>query len=195
VPLHFGPYGSVFVVFQPSANAQPTPAANYKEYLTVQTLTGPWLVSFDPQWGGPEEIVFPELLDWSQHEQEGVRFYSGAAVYKKSFQLEKPLQAGREYRLDLGRVEDVGIAKVTLNGKDLGILWTPPFQADISSVLKNGVNLLEVEVVNSWRNRLIGDRDLPPDQRRTKTNIAVRRDWRLEPSGLLGPVTVLIEKN
>jgi len=123
-----------------------------------------------------------------------VRFYSGAAVYKKSFQLEKPLQPGREYRLDLGRVEDVGIAKVTLNGKELGILWTPPFQADITSVLKNGVNVLEVEVVNSWRNRLIGDRDLPPDQRRTKTNITVRRDWRLEPSGLLGPVTVLAEK-
>ncbi|HOQ05820.1 MAG TPA: glycosyl hydrolase [Anaerohalosphaeraceae bacterium] len=194
VTLRLGPYGSIFVVFQPTASAQPAPAANYKEYLTVQTLTGPWLVSFDPHWGGPEEIVFPDLLDWSQHEQEGVRFYSGAAVYKKSFQLEKPLQAGREYRLDLGRVEDVGIAKVMLNGKDLGILWTPPFQADISAVLKNGVNVLEVEVVNSWRNRLIGDRNLPPDQRRTKTNITVRRDWGLEPSGLLGPVAVLIEK-
>jgi len=80
---------------------------------------------------------------------------------------------------------------VTLNGKNMGILWTPPFRAEITSTLKSGVNFLEVEVVNSWRNRLIGDRDLPLEQRLTKTNIVVRPDWQIEPSGMLGPVVIL----
>lgn len=193
VPLRFGPYGSMFIVFRPASSRAQSVQTNYKDYQPLQTLTGPWQVSFDPNWGGPEEIVFPELLDWSEHQDDGIRFYSGTAVYRKSFQLEKPLQPGREYRLDLGRIEDVGIAEVTLNGKEIGILWTPPFQADITGVLRDGVNLLEVRVVNSWRNRLIGDRDLPPDQRRTRTNITVRRDWKLQPSGLLGPAVILTE--
>lgn len=193
VPLRFGPYGSVFVVFRPASSAAQSAQAEDNDVQTLQTLTGPWLVSFDPKWGGPETIVFPELLDWTAHEEDGVRFYSGTAVYQKSFQLEKPLEPGRTYRLDLGRIEDVGIAKVTLNGRDLGILWTPPFQTDITSVLKDGVNVLQVEVVNSWRNRLIGDRTRPPDRRYTRTNIAVRRDWTLQPSGLLGPVTILTD--
>ncbi|HRU15514.1 MAG TPA: glycosyl hydrolase [Anaerohalosphaeraceae bacterium] len=194
LPLRLSPYGSLFVVFRkPSADA-PAAAANYKDYRPVQTVGGSWLVRFDPRWGGPAEILFPRLLDWTEHELPAVRYYSGTARYQKSFHLEVPLRSGCEYWLDLGRVEDVGIAKVTLNGEDLGILWTPPFRAEITSILKNGVNFLEVEVVNSWRNRLIGDRDLPPEQRLTKTNIVVRPDWRLEPSGLLGPVVILEEK-
>lgn len=193
VPLRFGPCGSIFVVFRPAAQPTPTVASHDKDFRPLQTLTGSWLVSFDPKWGGPVEIVFPELLDWTEHERQEVRFYSGHARYQKSFQLEKPLEAGREYRLDLGRIEDIGIAEITLNGRNLGILWTPPFQTDVTSVLKDGVNVLEVEVANSWRNRLIGDRDLPLDRPFTRTNITVRRDWKLEPSGLLGPVTILIE--
>jgi len=93
--------------------------------------------------------------------------------------------------LDLGRVEDTGIARVVLNGRDLGVVWTKPFRVEVSSVLRAGANHLQVEVINSWRNRLIGDRRLPASQRRTATNIAVREDWELASSGLLGPIRLL----
>lgn len=194
ISLQLNPYGSVFVVFTNQSSTAKAPAANYKQYSLVQTLAGPWQVSFDPCWGGPSLVQFDDLIDWTQHPDPAVKFYSGTAVYKMIFTMGKPIQPQREYRLDLGRVEDVGIAKVTLNGQDLGILWTPPFQVEITKALKAGENVLEVKVVNSWRNRLIGDKDLPQEKRLTKTNIAVCNDWKIQESGLLGPVQILTEK-
>jgi len=49
-----------------------------------------------------------------------------------------------------------------------------------------------VKVVNLWANRIIGDAALPPEKRRTRTNITrLTKDTPLEPSGLLGPVRLL----
>ena len=70
------------------------------------------------------------------------------------------------------------------------MVWRPPFRVDVTKAVKQGENQLEVMVVNSWRNRLIGDRELPEDKRLTRTNINVTKDWKLEPSGLLGPVSL-----
>jgi hypothetical protein len=92
--------------------------------------------------------------------------------------------------LGLGDIRDIGIARVRLNGKDLGITWTPPFRVDIPDALKPSGNLLEVEVINSWRNRLLGDRDRAANERFTKTNITIGKDWSLLDSGLLGPVQI-----
>ena len=120
------------------------------------------------------------------------RVTGGKAVYGHIFDM--PARASKEsaeIMLDLGRVEDTGIARVVLNGRNLGVVWTKPFRVEISSAIKTGANHLEVQVVNSWRNRLIGDRGLPASQRRTATNITIREDWKLASSGLLGPVRLL----
>ena len=93
--------------------------------------------------------------------------------------------------LDLGTVKDVGIARVKLNGKDLGILWCPPFRVPITDLLKPSGNELEIAVVNSWRNRLVGDRGKPQNERITKTNVTIKPEWPLLESGLLGPVRVM----
>ena len=97
--------------------------------------------------------------------------------------------------LELGSVKDVGIARVALNGKDLGIVWLPPFRVDMSRAVQPGENQLEVMVVNSWHNRVMGDDALPGDQRVTRTNIRVKKEgrfkWTLEESGLLGPVRIV----
>ncbi|MBS1565568.1 MAG: hypothetical protein JST39_14355, partial [Bacteroidetes bacterium] len=95
--------------------------------------------------------------------------------------------AGPVY-LDLGVVKN--IARVMLNGKSLGIVWTAPWQVDVSSALKTGTNNLEIEVINLWPNRLIGDAGLPIEKRLTNTNIPFKKDMPLLPSGLLGPVTL-----
>lgn len=196
IPLRFTPYGSVFVVFADRTEKMSSEngVVNYKDYQPIQTINGPWQVSFDPKWGGPASVQFAELTDWAAHSNQAVKYYSGKAAYNNTFDFPQKVETGKEYWLDLGRVEDVGIAKVTLNGQDLGIVWTKPFRVDISNALKQGGNTLEVDVVNSWRNRLIGDRNKPADQRLTNTNIAVRRDWPLETSGLLGPVQILREQ-
>jgi hypothetical protein len=92
--------------------------------------------------------------------------------------------------LDLGNLRE--LAEVRLNGKSCGITWTPPFRVDVTDAIKRGTNKLEVEVVNFWPNRIIGDAHLPPEQRRTKTNIRkLTRDTKLMESGLFGPVVLL----
>lgn len=84
----------------------------------------------------------------------------------------------------------MGIASVKLNGKDIGITWTKPFRVEMTDVLRAGQNQLQITVVNSWQNRLIGDRGKPQEERFTKTNITIRDDWKLRGSGLLGPVEI-----
>lgn len=108
--------------------------------------------------------------------------------------IESQLNQKDSYMLDLGDVKDIGIASIRLNGKDLGVVWTRPFRVDISGVLKAGRNELEIDVINSWRNRLLADNKLPVNERLTRTNIRVKRDWRPLDSGLLGPVQIFCQK-
>jgi hypothetical protein len=165
----------------------------------VQTIDGPWEVSFDPAWGGPQSEQFETLISWTDHPDPGIQAYSGKATYTKLFSCNLQLDESATnrngvkdlYLLDLGDVKDSGIASVRLNGKDLGIVWTKPFRVDISSALRAGRNELEIDVINSWRNRLLADSKLPADERLTKTNIQVKRDWRPLEAGLLGPVQIL----
>lgn len=189
IPLEFNPYGSVFVVFRkPMPKSPKIEGTNFVQYQEKQILNNTWQVYFDPKWGGTNWTTFDKLYDWTERPEEGIKYYSGTAIYKTQFDVSN-LQ-NNEY-LDLGEVKDVGIAKVKLNGKDLGILWCPPFSVSVKGLLKEKGNELEIEIVNTWRNRLIGDREKPANERFTKTNITIKPDWKLMPSGLLGPVRLL----
>ena len=128
-----------------------------------QAVGGPWDVSFDPKWGGPANVTFEELADWSKRPEDGIKYYSGAATYRTTFQSSRPDPKFKTY-LDLGRV--AVMAEVKLNGKDLGILWKPPYRVDVTDALKNGENTLEIKAVNLWINRMIGDEQLPDDSDR-----------------------------
>ena len=130
------------------------------ELPAPQPIAGSWQVGFDPQWGGPAQIVFDHLEDWSQRSEPGIKHYSGMASYRTTFTA-APIKAGQAVILDLGRV--AVMAQVTLNGQPLGILWKPPFRVEVTAALRPGDNTLEVAVVNLWVNRLIGDEQLPAD--------------------------------
>jgi len=136
-------------------------------------------------------VRFDRLTSWTTRPEEGVRFYSGKAHYRTQFDFSAPPARTGRLVLDLGDIRDVGVARVTLNGKHLGIVWSPPFRVDVTEALKTRGNVLEVEVANSWRNRLVGDRDLPEAGRLTRTNITIRKEWTLLDAGLLGPVQIL----
>jgi hypothetical protein len=193
MPLAFEPYGSTFVIFGTAiaTDAQGSAEKNSPDYHVAATLEGAWSVAFDPAWGGPEAVEFETLASWTERPEEGVRHYSGTAAYRKTFALAKELtDAGGRLALDLGEVREM--AEVTLNGQTLGVLWTKPFRADITSAARAGENTLEIKIVNNWPNRLIGDAALPVEARRTKTNIAgFKADTPLTTSGLLGPVRVM----
>jgi hypothetical protein len=195
LPLLFPPYGSLFVVFkrQVSVKTQGTMPGNFAKSRAVQTIDGPWNVRFDPAWGGPGQVVFEDLISWTRSSDKGIRFYSGTATYENTFTFAN-MNSAKRYWLDLGEIRDVGIAKVWLNEEDLGTIWTKPFSVEVTEALKSGHNKIRIDVVNCWRNRLIGDRDIPLEQRYTRTNITVRKDWQVLESGLLGPVRILQEK-
>jgi hypothetical protein len=193
MPLHFAPCGSWFVVFREPASAHPTTAkSNEGELKSFADISGPWTVHFDPQWGGPASVQFDSLASWTARPEPGIKYYSGTATYDKTFNLPQSAIGKRQSNiyLDLGDVHE--LAGVKLNGQSCGIVWCPPWRVDVTDAVKAGENKLEVEVVNFWPNRIIGDASLPPDQRFTRTNIRnLTSQTPLMESGLLGPVRLL----
>jgi hypothetical protein len=191
VPLEFAPFQSFFIVFPKTAahraKQEAGTPANFLSLSPERELTGPWTVKFDPAWGGPASVEFAELEDWTQRPEHGIRHYSGTATYQKRFDLDQAPR-GRLF-LDLGTVKN--IAEVRLNGRALGVVWTAPWRIEITEAVRPTDNLLEIDVVNLWPNRLIADAALPRDQRLTSTNIPIKPDTPLLPSGLLGPVVLL----
>ena len=188
IPMEFGPCGSYFVVFKEPISAQNS-ASNWPVYKAVQQIEGAWELSFDKKWGGPESVVFEQLRDWSQHEHPSIKYYSGTATYRKIFDLDA-WSGSDELYLDLGKVHE--LARLRLNGVDLGVAWTKPYRVNITSHVKAKGNKLEIEVVNLWPNRLIGDAFLPEEERYTQTNIRkFTKATQLLPSGLIGPVQIM----
>ncbi len=191
LPLELPPGGSLFVVFRKPipADRSGTAQRNFPLLQKVQEIGGPWAVRFDPKWGGPPSVVFDKLDDWTRRPEEGIRYYSGKATYEKQFDLNSAA-AGRPSKifLDLGAVKS--LAQVRLNGKDLGVVWTAPWRVERHGALRPAGNRLEIDVVNLWPNRIIGDAALSPEQRYTKTNVSYPKDQPLLSSGLIGPVTL-----
>jgi hypothetical protein len=178
-----------------------------------QPIDGSWQVTFPPGGGAPPQITLPRLESWSQSTVPGVNYFSGTAVYRTTFTLDpERLAAGSGLYLDLGQVDVM--ARVTLNGRDLGTLWKPPYRVDIAGAAQPGENRLEVDVTNLWINRMIGDEHLPEDSVRKGGDIQAWPDWLLQDkpsptgrytfttwrlwnknsplqeSGLIGPVTL-----
>ena len=180
-------------------------------------LSGPWQLSFPPKWGAPAEITLDKLISWTRHADPGVKYFSGTATYRKQFQYKKDTRNGK-IELDLGALKN--LAEVRLNGKNLGVLWKPPFRVEVTHAICSGSNDLEVRVTNLWVNRLIGDEQLPEDRQWDGLSLKAWPQWLLDgkpsptgrftfttwhhwnkgdqplESGLLGPVILqTIQKN
>ncbi|MFA6449502.1 MAG: glycosyl hydrolase [bacterium] len=184
IPLRFDPYESYFVVFRKS-DRQAESEKNFPTFKTSLEIGGPWDVSFDPAWGGPEKMTFDKLYDWSKRPEDGIRYYSGAATYRTSF------DGNIGQFVSLGNVAN--IASLKLNGAELGVVWSSPWRVAIpAGLLRVRDNRLEIVVANLWANRLIGDAALPDEQRLTwTTNRPYKKNSPLLESGLLGPVRLL----
>ena len=191
VPVQLEPLESAFIVFRKDA-ASATGTLNYPDYQTVADLNNAtWNIEFEASRRGPQAITVDSLFDWSQHPDKNMANYSGKAVYTTEFDLAEVPQT--ETYVDLGKV--MVMAKVKVNGQYAGGAWTYPYRVDITPLLQAGKNTLEVEVVSTWRNRLIGDAALAPEQRVTSVNFDIVTPGEpLQSSGLLGPVKIIAEK-
>lgn len=191
VPVQLEPLESAFIVFRKDT-VPATATLNYPDYQTVADLdNATWNIEFEASRRGPQAITVDSLFDWSQHPDKNMANYSGKAVYTTEFDLAEVPQT--ETYVDLGKV--MVMAKVKVNGQYAGGAWTYPYRVDITPLLQAGKNTLEVEVVSTWRNRLIGDAALAPEQRVTSVNFDIVTPGEpLQSSGLLGPVKIIAEK-
>ncbi len=177
-------------------------------------VVGPWELKFPPNWGAPAQVSLAQLSSWTENSESGVKYFSGTATYVKELEIPAGMFTGGNLLwLNLGEVKN--IAEVFVNGKPLGILWKPPFRANITGAARPGKNKLEIKVTNLWPNRLIGEEQLPPDCEWSRDmTLKEWPQWLLEgkpsptgritfstyhlwkkddkplPSGLLGPVTI-----
>jgi hypothetical protein len=187
--LELPAYGSAFVVLR-----KPTTKGivkNIDDEFRVDTIKNSWTVTFDSTKGGPAKpVVFEKLTDWSTDENSAIKYYSGTAVYTTTFDNKVKMYAGQRFKLDVNKVAN--LAKVYVNGIDCGVVWTAPYQLDVSKAMRPGKNDIRIEVTNTWFNRLKGDLLLPEKERITWTNAPFwTKDKPLLPAGLLGPVEII----
>lgn len=190
VPLKLHPYESAFIVFrQPAQKPEGTDLQlNYPAPQILVRLNTLWKVSFEAKRRGPATPqTFTRLEDITKNENFDISHYSGTIWYETDFALKKKPDGDLYLNLN-----DVGVmAKVKINGQYAGGVWTAPYRVNITNLVKNGKNKVEVEVVTTWMNRLIGDSGLPQQERKTWTPCNI---WKptdaLQKSGLIGPVCI-----
>lgn len=213
IPITFNPHQSFFIVFSKhKLSGKSVDEENFPSQKELLTLKGSWDVSFDPKWGGPKNIAFAELKDWSLSSDEGIKYYSGIANYSKKFTLTNLPTDLKNQRLllDLGEVKNM--ATIKINGKYVGTVWTGN-ALDITSFVSKENNTIEIAVANLWPNRLIGDQALLDDGHKggkwpnwllkgekrpsDRLSFVAYQHYKvgdaLLKSGLLGPVKILIK--
>lgn len=192
VKMHFTPDDAQFVLFEEDTAIRESSIPSYGLEEAAQ-ICGPWKVSFQQGRGAPESAVFDRIRPLNESGDPGIKYFSGTAVYSATFGFNPSDEEATVYLIDLGEVHDM--ARVTLNGTDLGLVWKKPFRVDCTGMLKPGTNTIEISVTNTWHNRIIGD--LQPDAKEQITYTTHKFydfDSPLYTSGLEGPITIFRSK-
>ncbi len=204
-------YKPLSLTYKTAKGKEKTVSAKVDSPVAVK---GKWDVAFQANRGAPEKAVFDELISWTEHNDNGIKYFSGTATYTKCVTFGRKPMEGEKVMFDLGNVKD--FAEVAVNGVKYPVLWKPPFCVDVTDALKkgNGTIDLVVKVTNRWANRLIGDDIMYEDDCEWKNGKAIVKipDWVKEgkksptgrntfttwkhwnktdallPSGLIGPV-------
>lgn len=164
IPIDFDDAQSFFIVFRNKITVHAAATTDFAISKPIMLLDSNWQVTFDSAWGGPPKPVqFETLTDWTTNNDDGIKYYSGTAIYSKTFTIPGTVLMHKQQKLflNLGKVNC--IARVFINDVDAGVVWTAPWKINIPVSLLKPVNKLKIEVTNVWSNRLIGDEQQPPD--------------------------------
>jgi alpha-L-rhamnosidase len=184
ISIELKPYESKFFIFR-------IPAMEQSFYF--ETKGNEKEIFFNDKWKlkikNQDTVTLNKLISLHQMKDSGFKHYSGSVFYTNTFKLDKT-QVNSNPLIQFNYIYN--IATVIVNGVNCGTLWTPPFTLDISKAIKPGINKIEIEVTNTWRNRLIGD-ELMPEKRQTWLNSPYKlKDKPLLPAGIVGDVKILI---
>lgn len=180
--LTLGAGESLFYIFSDNETTTNTAPTMMNADMQQPLTTGKWTVEFEEN---NKTVTSSTLFDWSQSDDDAIKYYSGHATYSTTFKAKK----NENIILDLGDVRD--IATVTVNGIECGTLWTAPYRTDITKALRKGNNELRITVVNTWANALLGNDLGTPPYSGIWTNAKFRREEKTPiPAGLIGPIKV-----
>ena len=198
VALELPQAGSCFVVFRKKGNASKTVENAEHDFLRSASVENQnseiknWTLSFPEGWGAPASMPLAELKAWKDLDVEDeAKAFSGSATYTTTFDVDE-LKPDMRFSLDLGRVGMIAV--VSVNGKKLRTLWTPPYRLDVTEAVRAGSNTLQIEVTSTWFNRLVYDAGQPEENRKTWTIGGPSQDMELRESGLMGPVMLTVKK-
>jgi hypothetical protein len=189
--------GEALIVLAGTQAKTTLPKWKYLEKSTGKVkLENTWNLSFTQ--GGPALPAakqLSKLISWTDLGDTTAVNFSGTGVYTSTFAL--PAKVTGEYVLELGQVDES--ARVWINGKDAGILWSIPFKARVGTLLKAGQNTIKVEVNNLMANRIRYMDQHKIEWRKYHEINFVNIDykpfdatnWKPMPSGLLGPVKLV----
>ena len=205
IELDLAPYESRVFVFGKGVAAPRPPGPPAAPAVT--DLSTNWTVTFP----GSKPQPLPALHSWADDESR--HYYSGQATYEKTVTV--PAPQGRQVYLNLGDGTPVAaeerragagmramfenavreVAVVYVNGKRAGSIWCPPYEVNITNLLRTGENAIRVVVANTALNLLA--KGPLPDYSALNAKYGERfqaqdmRSVRSEPSGLLGPVRLI----
>ncbi len=188
VPIVLEEYESAFIVFR--KKGKPVAGAkNFPETVKVYDIKSGWNVTFEGKLTNPSPVRLEKLTNLAASPVDNIKYFSGNMIYTTDFEYNNAVGKNEKIELDLGEVNM--LANVWVNDQYAGGAWTPPYRVDISEMLKQGTNTLRIDVVNTWVNRMIGDMNLPKEQRETWSGInPYHADSPLQKSGLIGPVSI-----
>ncbi|MEZ5043031.1 MAG: glycosyl hydrolase [Saprospiraceae bacterium] len=201
IDLVLDPLSSRFVVFKERSTGQNDAglardlqfgfSQNNAVFTTID-LTNDWEVSFDTAMGGPAIFKMKELTSWPEIDQDGIKYYAGTAAYSREFTIEEGLLL-RAANVHVAFEDVQEIARILVNGKDYGMIWTPPYTANITRYLQPGTNKITMQVTNTWNNRIVGDFKNPEGKSYTSTNARSKfeQNSSLLRSGLIGKAQII----
>ena len=183
--------GSYFVVFRKDNPEIPAKSAVEKQVIATIPLSQPWELKFPDGWGTPASLQISELKPWKDLDTSTeAKAFSGTVEYSSTFNIDNT--SGNRFILDLGKVDM--IAEIIINGEPVRTVWTTPYKADVTKAVRPGKNTLQVKVTSTWFNRLVYDAGQPESNRKTWVLRWPDKNEPLRESGLMGPVTLSIEK-
>ena len=176
---------SMFVVFRHDKEYR-QPA---KQVETTVPWTPQWTLTFPQSWTMEQTLTLDNLTPWNElNLSEEGRAFSGTAQYATVLDMDEVDESDR-YLIDLGKVEEIAVVQV--NGQVVDTLWTSPYRTEVGKYLREGKNIVNIEVTNTWFNRLAYDANLPENERRTWVIHGPKPGTPLRQSGLLGPVKLV----
>lgn len=182
VPLSFAPQQSYFIVFEKKTSKKLI-GSNFPEGKEWLPFADSWTLRLDSPFGESKTVENASAGSLTDSDDPELKYFSGTMTYRTVVNLPK-VPKRKRVRIDLGAVGDM--AEVYVNGRLAGGVWTAPYSVDITDGLRKGRNSIEIKVVNTWNNRLIGDAALPAERRRSSyTYRTLAPSSPLQPSGLL----------